>query len=52
MTAVHLGRLSRNGLDLDADLLAFLGAVDRFVVHLDARHHTDVHKLKCTLAND
>lgn len=46
MSAVHLGRLSGNGLDLDADLLAFLCAVDRFMVYLDARHHTDVHKLK------
>lgn len=48
MSAVHLRRLSRNGLDLYADLLAFLGAVNRFVVDLDARHHTDVYKLKRT----
>lgn len=46
MAAVHLGRLSGNGLDLDADLLAFLGAVDRLVIHLDAGDHADVHKLK------
>lgn len=49
MSAIHFGRLSRNGLDLNADLLAFFGAVNRFVVHLDARHHTNVYKLKRTI---
>ena len=48
MAAIHLGGLPRYGLDFDTDLLAFLGAVNGFVVHLDARHHTDVHKLKQT----
>lgn len=48
MAAVHLGRLPGNGLDLDADLLAFLGAIDGLVIHLDAGDHADVHKLKQT----
>lgn len=48
MAAVHFGRLSGNGLDLDADLLSFLGAVDGFMVHLDARHDSDVHELRQT----
>lgn len=48
MAAVHLGRLSRNGLDLDADLLTLLGAVDGLVINLDAGDHADVHKLKHT----
>lgn len=46
MPAVHLRRLARNGFDLDADLLTFLGAVHRLVVNLDAGDHTDVHKLR------
>lgn len=46
MAAVHLGRLSGNGLDLDADLLAFLGRVHRLVIHLDAGDHADVDKLE------
>lgn len=46
MAAVHLRRLARNGFDLDADLLTFLGAVHRLVVNLDAGDHTDVHKLR------
>lgn len=46
MAAVHLGRLSGNGLDLDADLLTLLGTVDGLVINLDAGDHADVHKLK------
>lgn len=48
MASVHLGRFSRNGLNLNADLLAFLGALDRLVIHLNARHNTNVYKLQHT----
>lgn len=45
MAPEHLGRLPGDGLDLDAHLLAFLGAVDGFVIQLDAGDHADVHEL-------
>lgn len=48
MASVHLGRLSRNGLDLDADFLAFFGAINGFVIQLDAGDHANVHKLEKT----
>lgn len=50
MAAVHLGRLPGDGFDLDAHLLTFLGAVDGFVIQLDAGDHANVHKLEETSA--
>lgn len=47
MAPVHLWRLSRDWLNLDADLLALLGSVNGLMIYLNAGDHTDVHKLTC-----
>lgn len=46
VAAEHLRCLSGDRFDLHTDLLPFLGRIDRFVVHLNAGDHTNVHKLR------
>ena len=45
VSAVELGRLARQRLDLDTHLHAFAGDFQWLVVRLDTSHHPDVQKL-------
>lgn len=45
MSAEHLGRLSRDGFDFDAHLLALARRLHLLVVDLDRCHYTQLDEL-------
>ncbi len=46
VSAVHLGGFSRNWLYFHTDLLSFLSAIYRLVIHFNTGHNANIYKLR------